>query len=158
MSKKIDLTDSSMWQSLDWDEKEVHPNLKRTDAQVNKARANRLKANNPEFGKKISEALTGRINGPHDKKTKKAIANSLLGKEKTEEHKKAMSDSHKGQIPINKGIPMSEKQKKQISEKRKGIATNPPGTILKKSICPHCSKEGGGGMMKRWHFDNCKHK
>ena len=26
------------------------------------------------------------------------------------------------------------------------------------SICPHCSKKGGGGAMKRWHFDNCKHK
>lgn len=26
------------------------------------------------------------------------------------------------------------------------------------SICPHCSKKGGGAVMKRWHFDNCKHK
>jgi hypothetical protein len=23
-------------------------------------------------------------------------------------------------------------------------------------ICPHCRKRGGGGIMKRWHFDNCK--
>lgn len=21
--------------------------------------------------------------------------------------------------------------------------------------CPHCNKQGGGGSMKRWHFDNC---
>lgn len=25
-------------------------------------------------------------------------------------------------------------------------------------ICPHCSKEGKGAIMKRWHFDNCKEK
>lgn len=24
--------------------------------------------------------------------------------------------------------------------------------------CPHCSKVGRGGNMKRYHFDNCKHK
>ncbi len=28
----------------------------------------------------------------------------------------------------------------------------------KKSTCPHCDKEGGESIMKRWHFDNCKHK
>jgi hypothetical protein len=25
-------------------------------------------------------------------------------------------------------------------------------------ICPHCNKEGKGGPMHRWHFDNCKFK
>lgn len=25
-------------------------------------------------------------------------------------------------------------------------------------VCPHCGKEGGEGIMNRWHFDNCKHK
>ena len=24
--------------------------------------------------------------------------------------------------------------------------------------CPHCGKEGGGGSMKQWHFDNCKYR
>jgi hypothetical protein len=23
--------------------------------------------------------------------------------------------------------------------------------------CPHCGKEGGGGNMRRYHFDRCKH-
>ena len=26
------------------------------------------------------------------------------------------------------------------------------------TTCPHCSKTGGISVMKRWHFDNCKHK
>ncbi len=25
-------------------------------------------------------------------------------------------------------------------------------------VCPHCSVEGGGGNMRRYHFDNCKVK
>lgn len=26
------------------------------------------------------------------------------------------------------------------------------------SICPHCGLVGSTSNMKRWHFDNCKHK
>ena len=29
-------------------------------------------------------------------------------------------------------------------------------TQSQKHICPHCSKEGKGTAMLRWHFDNCK--
>lgn len=25
-------------------------------------------------------------------------------------------------------------------------------------VCPHCLKEGRSGVMKHWHFDNCKYK
>lgn len=25
-------------------------------------------------------------------------------------------------------------------------------------VCPHCSKEGKGNGMLKWHFDNCKKK
>jgi len=27
-----------------------------------------------------------------------------------------------------------------------------------KTHCPHCGAEGGIGIMKRWHFNNCKQK
>lgn len=30
-----------------------------------------------------------------------------------------------------------------------------PQTIV---TCPNCGHEGGARAMKRWHFDNCKHK
>lgn len=30
--------------------------------------------------------------------------------------------------------------------------------FVKKVICPHCGKEGDKPLMKRWHFDNCKHR
>jgi len=34
----------------------------------------------------------------------------------------------------------------------KGIP-KPQATVA----CPHCPKEGGNSLMKRYHFDNCKH-
>ena len=40
----------------------------------------------------------------------------MFGKHHTEESKKKMSESHKGQIPPNKGKPMSEEQKKKLSK------------------------------------------
>ena len=30
--------------------------------------------------------------------------------------------------------------------------------VKKESTCPHCNFTGKGGGMKRYHFDNCKHK
>ena len=30
------------------------------------------------------------------------------------------------------------------------------GYTHKNEQCPHCNKIGSGGVMKRWHFDNCK--
>jgi len=55
MTKKIDLSDSKMWQSLDWDEKEIHPDLKKTDTQVNRARGAYFKRDNLEFSETMKE-------------------------------------------------------------------------------------------------------
>lgn len=29
---------------------------------------------------------------------------------------------------------------------------------ITEEICPYCSTSGRGGIMKRWHYDNCKYK
>jgi len=70
----------------------------------------------------------------------------------------------------------SETSKKKMSEAKKGKKTGSENSFYgrnhteetkakfrereyatKKISCPHCGKEGKGvGMMKRWHFDNCK--
>lgn len=34
----------------------------------------------------------------------------------------------------------------------------PASRALRVVICPHCNKEGKGGNMSRYHFDNCKRK
>ena len=48
------------------------------------------------------------------------IAGNSLGVKRTEETKKKLSESHKGQKAWNKGIPQSEKQKTEHSLKMKG--------------------------------------
>ena len=43
---------------------------------------------------------------------------------------------------------------KGVPSKLKGRKRGSDNTIT----CPHCGKEGGERIMKRWHFDNCKHQ
>lgn len=45
----------------------------------------------------------------------------------------------------------TEEGRRKISEGIKAGWDRPIQT------CPHCGKQGKGGGMTRWHFDNCKH-
>ena len=66
----------------------------------------------------------------------------------SEEGKRIRSISGKGN---QLGIPKSSEQRVKISSSLKGRKRG--GQL--KVICPHCSKEGGVGLMKRYHFQNC---
>lgn len=79
---------------------------------------------------------------------------------KTEEHKKKIGLAHKG-------VPKSEESKAKMSISQKKarkegrIVSMPPnnkGDTYKMKLvkCPHCFKEGNGGNMTRYHFNNCK--
>jgi hypothetical protein len=62
------------------------------------------------------------------------VSKALTGYKQTEEHKA----KYKNRIPVNKGVT--------------GVVT----FTQKLVTCPCCGKAGGGSMMKRWHFANCK--
>lgn len=64
MNKKIDLNDSSAWQSLNWDEEEVHPDLKKSDATVNRSRSAFFKRDNPKFSETMSQVAIERNQDP----------------------------------------------------------------------------------------------
>ena len=64
MNKKIDLNDSSAWQSLNWDKEEVHPDLKKSDATVNRSRSAFFKRDNPEFSETMSQVAIERNQDP----------------------------------------------------------------------------------------------
>ena len=67
------------------------------------------------------------------------------GKVLSEEHRKKISEAKKGKIPWNKGL--------------KGVQKSPNKGIAQEQVeCPYCGKIGGLNAMKRWHFNNCKHK
>jgi hypothetical protein len=58
----------------------------------------------------------------------------------------------------NPGKNKTEETRKKISESKKGIPSLTKGVPRKKVTCPYCNKEGGEGLMHRWHFENCKNK
>ena len=77
--------------------------------------------------------------------------------------KDATQAAHIGSItPTPKGGKLSEEHKKALRVPRPGAGLHDNHAKGEKHFakriitCPHCKKQGGGGSMKRWHFDNCK--
>lgn len=106
-------------------------------ARENYKRANSIKAKDPEYLAKLRK--------PKSEGHGEKVSAALRGIPKTEEHKKAMSESRKGKTTG----PCSLERKEAIREALKGKHTLPLVT------CPHCGLEGRSNM-RRWHFDNCK--
>ncbi len=70
----------------------------------------------------------------------------------TTKEKTGMSEEQKRKISKTlKGTKKSEETRQRISKAMKG-KRHP--TVK----CPHCGKEGRGGAMTRYHFNNCKEK
>lgn len=82
---------------------------------------------------KISDGLKGRVVSDE---TKKKLSDANLGKRRPEEVTEKIRKARIGKLHSPESI---RKMKK-------------PKPIVR---CPHCGKEGGISVMKRWHFDNC---
>lgn len=89
---------------------------------------------------KIRAANIGKI---YSKETLKKISESVTAREHTWGHK--ISKARTGM----KRDPFSEEWKKKIGDAQRGVAQP-------KITCPHCDKNGGTSLMKRYHFNNCK--
>jgi hypothetical protein len=110
-----------------------------------------------EIGKKISESNKGQHY--HSEEHKKKLSLKLMGNdygkyqsEETREKKRIRMQE------LNLGKTFSDETRKKISESKKGIPSLTKGIPRKKVTCPYCNKEGGEGLMHRWHFENCKNK
>ena len=111
--------------------------------------------------------------------TGKEIINEILRAPKSEEHKRKISEAHKGKPKPwmigtrngagNAGKPKSEEHKKNIALGKLGKTREPFSEEWKQALrdakarepmksCPHCGLEGKGPNMTRYHFDNCKRK
>jgi len=87
---------------------------------------------------------------------------------RTEEKRRSATEWQIGREAINKGIPHLDETKQKIREAHLGVpkseehklklSKSTKGIPKLKVTCPHCNKQGGTGVMNRWHFDNCKHK
>lgn len=81
-----------------------------------------------EHKAKISQGQTGRKRGEHSELHKARLSAAHKGKVLTDEHKQKLSAAKLGKKRDNYPL----------------------------STCPHCGVTGGGGSMRRWHFDNCR--
>jgi hypothetical protein len=91
--------------------------------------------------------------------------NKLIGKSRTEESKKKMSESQKGNTN-KKGKLLSDESKDKIRNANIGkkMSMNTKNKISEANVgkkriiveCPYCKKPGGYPSMIRWHFENCK--
>ena len=129
-----------------------------------------------ETRQRLSEAKTGKKRMPHSAEAKKKISEANKGKIRSAETKKKMSKAQKGKtFSAESKKKMSESKKKMSAETKKKMSKAQKGKTFsaeskkkmseaqkgktqKVTVCPHCNKEGGARAMKRWHFDNCKHK
>jgi group I intron endonuclease len=74
---------------------------------------------------------------------------TFKNKKHSEESKIKMSNAQKGKKHPHSQETIEKIRLSKIGKSRK----------LNKTIeCPHCNKIGSVGLMKRWHFDNCKNK
>jgi len=103
----------------------------------------------PEVAKKISESKKGKKNPKFSEYAKQRTGelNAFYGKTHTDEFKEKMRQ-------LKTGVPLSESHKENL--KLAMLNKLPYDYKDKQQTCPHCGLIGGGGNMKRYHFNNCK--
>jgi|LakMenE01Jun11ns_1017448.scaffolds.fasta_scaffold9879077_3 hypothetical protein len=130
-----------------------------------------MKQNQKPFRKKHSEktkALLSKNSSfrkitPEMREKMKKTHWSKTNPEKQKEHAK-----YAGKLRwINTDHPkLSEETKYKIAAtlktkndflKKQGLMHHNTGIIRKKTTCPICKKQGAANVIKRWHFNNCKH-
>ena len=145
----------------------LNPNL-------NKILANREKAKDPVIRKKLQKIQNSTEFKTRISETSFEKWKDPSFREKNSNSKKktwATNEVRRQQVIEQFSQSKTESHKKNISEATKRFAQTPEGKqVLKQKAdaqrgkprriekCPHCGKEGGEGIMHRWHFDNCKHK
>lgn len=73
----------------------------------------------------------------HSEETKQRMSESAIGRKHSEDHKRKNRDAHIGKPAWNKGLktgPLSDKQKKKISDSMKGQNTGPKSEETKRKI------------------------
>ena len=111
------------------------------------------------LGYKFSDESRKKMRKPRSEEAKANISKGQKGRIFSEEHCKKISEARKGQ----KTKPHSKESIKRMLETKKGTKYSEESKAKMRGHkeiveCPHCHKEGGIGIMKRWHFNNCKKK
>lgn len=175
---QIDKEFETVEEAIDYEHQFIITNNLSSDPNwLNVHRRKAIDFNDPVIKEKLSIARRGRITS---EETKKKL--SIIGKNKklSEETKRKLSIAHTGkkmsQEAIDKaresrkkngkhqgeshwtyGKQRDEETRKKISESLKGKSYI-KGYKHETKTCPYCGKEGSGGNMTRYHFNNCRKK
>ena len=95
----------------------------------------------------------GAFNTNHSEQTREQMSRSHSGKKMSKSAKGKMAKAKTGNT-YRRGSTHTDEAKAKMSKSRMGVKRGPQPLVS----CPHCNQEGGKSNMKRWHFDNCKHK
>lgn len=117
-----------------------------------------------EHRAKIAAVQIGRARGPHSDEHKAKLSAAHTGKKLSAEHIEKLAATKRGKKQsaetIAKRVASNTGKTREFSEEHKrAIGAAQLGSIrgdYQKRTCPHCGKNGGGGSMSRWHFDNCR--
>ncbi len=116
----------------------------------------------------LNESVCGNGNTKHPQWVRMKISRSLKGREFTEEWKAKLKVAKQGKNHPNYGKKRSDETKRKSSESNRGQTRSAEARVKMSAkakercstplICPHCGKEGFGGNIYRYHFNNCKFK
>jgi len=96
----------------------------------------------PETIKKIADKNRGR---PRSEETKRRISSALTNHTHSDATRRKMSQTRQG-----------KSTKSPSAELRAHLSAKMTGRVRTQVCCPYCQKSGGEGIMRRWHFINCK--
>ncbi len=102
--------------------------------------------NNPQVVSKVVAKTTGQ---KRPEEFGKMLSDKLSGRTLAPEHIEASKAGNRKRYELY-GYPEAARQKAKNNAKLKEAKE-----IIQ---CPHCNKQGGLPSMTRWHLDNCKHK
>jgi len=126
-----------------------------TKAKMSAAHMGVPKPRSAEHTSNLSAALKGRKSPNKDKpmaaETKAKISLTKTGVQQSKETTAKIAAA-------NTGKKRSEEARANMRAAAKGRPSHFKGKLRPKVTCPHCGKEGGANLMKRYHFDNCKLK
>ncbi len=149
-----------------------------------KSKMSKSAKNRPEVSNQTRDKMSAsKLGVSHSEETISKMSKSAKGKQKSDEHKANISKAKSGESHHMFGKQLTIEHKTKISESLKGrekseetrakLSSSQKGKSLTEehkaniriakenmtiTVCCYCGKEGKGGNMTRYHFENCRNK
>lgn len=155
---KININDSSAWESIEWDEPVVPDALKRTDKNVNRKRINTLRNQSTDMKKIVVENNKKRKGDLNPNKGRTGEKHPNFGRKHSDESKKLMG--HNGSSNGMFGVRLVGDQNHMFG---KSHTTETTKKLSEKALtreqnchCIHCDGNFTAQIYSQYHGDFCQ--